>query len=394
MRVGRLARVILAAAPLAVAGCGNFWQAPSSSNSGCTTNCPTTASGNFYILNQETNQIAAYTISSSAALTKISGSPYALSAKPYSIAIDSGGAFLYVGTAAGIYLYTIDSSTGALTIGNSGGVISQDFATTMKIDPSGNWLVESGPDIGEALALSINSSTGVLNSNTEEHVNLPSTSVEQLAISPDGNYVFVALGSGGTVAIPFASGNTNPFGTTLTKIPVKHASGSALSVAVDPSNRLFYVGETLANSAGNAGGLRVFDYTTLTTKLAEVSGSPYASGGLAPNSILSEGTGAYVYVANGQGTTKAGNVAEFTIATSGTTYSLTAGSTTAAGTQPSGLAEDSTSVYVLVVSSGGSPDLSAFSFDSTTLGKLDSVLTGSTGTDPVQAVAVSAAGGQ
>jgi hypothetical protein len=48
---------------------------------------------------------------------------------------------------------------------------------------------------------------------------------------------------------------------------------------------------------------------------------------------------------------------------------------------------------VLAVSSGGNPDLSAFSFDTTTLGKLDSVLTASTGTDPVSASAIAAVPG-
>jgi DNA-binding beta-propeller fold protein YncE len=228
----------------------------------------------------------------------------------------------------------------------------------------------------------------LLGSSAEQHAILPAATVQQLAISPDDSNVFIALGAGGTVAIPFNSTNANPFGATLTKIPVKHTSGSALSVAVDPTNRVFYVGETLADTAGSGGGLRVFNYSSLATTLTEVSGSPYTSGGLAPNAILPDSTGTYAYVANGQGTTAAGNLAGFTLAASGTTYTLTAGATVAVGTDPVGLAEDSTNTYVLAVSSGGSPDLAAFSFDATTPGTLDSVLTASTGTDPVEAAAI------
>src|SRR5579863_2548346 len=255
MKIGSWARWMLAAAPLALAGCGNFWQNPNSGNSSCTTNCPTSASGNFYILNQETNEIAAYNIASGGKLTTITGSPYALSAKPYAIAAAPGGGFLYVGTAAGIYLYSIDSTTGALTLGNSNGVISSDFATTMQVDSTGSWLVEAGPDLAEVLAVSVDPTTGLLGTAAEQHAVLPAKTANQLVISPDNSNVFVALGTGGTAVIPFNSANTNPFGTTLLKIPVKHASGSALSVAVDPTNRVFYVGETLANSAGNSGGL-------------------------------------------------------------------------------------------------------------------------------------------
>ncbi len=90
MKIGKWAGLLLAAAaPLT--GCGNFWQAPSSGGGGtgtnppgCTSNCgggnPTSLK-NFYVLNQATSQIAAYTIASSK-FTAISGSPYTLSSKP------------------------------------------------------------------------------------------------------------------------------------------------------------------------------------------------------------------------------------------------------------------------------------------------------------------------
>jgi 6-phosphogluconolactonase len=50
---------------------------------------------------------------------------------------------------------------------------------------------------------------------------------------------------------------------------------------------------------------------------------------------------------------------------------------------------DSTGQYLFVVNSGGSPDLQVFSFDATTGGKLDSVTSVATGTDPTGAVALS-----
>jgi 6-phosphogluconolactonase (cycloisomerase 2 family) len=398
MKIGKWARWALAAAPLLLAGCGNFWQNPYTGNGGCTTNCPTTGSGNFYVINEATNQIAGFNIASGGTLTALSGSPYTLSAKPFSMAIAPGGGFLYVGTAAGIYVYTIDSTTGALTVANGGSVISTDLAGTMQMDPSGSWLVDSGPALAEVFAISIDSSSGLLASNIELHFNLPAATVQQLQISSssgsNGGYLFVAMGTNGTAVIPFNSGNTNPFGNTYIRIPVKRNGGSALSVAIDPQNRVFYVGETLATTGNDPAGLRVFNYTSLTATLRELSGSPYATQGLQPAAILPDSTGAYVYVANGLGSGTAGKIAEFTLKTSSSTVSgLTTGSTVASGISPVGLAEDSTNTYVLTVSSGGNPDLSAFSFDTTTLGKLDSVLTASTGTDPVSASAIVAVPG-
>ncbi|MGA7836249.1 MAG: hypothetical protein WCA31_13670, partial [Acidimicrobiales bacterium] len=183
---------------------------------------------------------------------------------------------------------------------------------------------------------------------------------------------------------------SNPLGSTATTIAVLNSGGSALSVAVDPTTRLFYIGETLANSSGTSGGLRVFNYTSLGSTLTQAPGSPIATGGLSPNAILPIASGEYVYVANGAGNTAAGNVAWFPITASGTTYTIASGSSIATGIQPLGLAEDSEDNFVLVVSSGGStssgnPDLDAYTMSS---GALTSALTSTTGTDPVGAIAI------
>jgi 6-phosphogluconolactonase (cycloisomerase 2 family) len=384
MKIGTWAKLLLTAVPL-LAGCDNFWKAPGGSGGGGTG----ASGGIFYVLNQQTNQIACYSIKSGV-LTAVTGSPYTLAAAPYSIAIAPGGGFLYVGTAAGIYLYSIGSG-GALTLANSSAAVSSDFATTMQVDSTGAWLVEAGPDLAELIAIPINSSTGIPTSTVEQNVQLPAATVQQLVISPDNTQVFVALGSGGTEAVSFSAGKSAPFGTAA-NTAVKNPSGSSISVAVDPGNRLLYIGETAAMSGSNSGGLRVFNYA----KLTEISGSPYATGGLAPYAILptprSTSAGSYVYVANrtvsGSST---GNIAGFSFTSTGTVYSLTALSSTAAtGTAPVGLAQDSTGKYVLVVDSGGNPDLEAYTFDATTSGKLDSALSSSTGTDPVQASAIAA----
>jgi len=221
---------------------------------------------------------------------------------------------------------------------------------------------------------------------------LPAATVQQLAISPDNAHVFVALGSSGTQDVTFAAGQTSPFGSTF-NIPTINSAGSALSVAVDPTNRLLYIGETAALSGSNAGGMRVLDYNTLT----EISGSPFATGGLSPIEILPLPYGAnkgnYVYVANrtvsGSST---GLIQGFNVAASGSTYSLTSlGNIATAGVTPVGMVQESKGNYLVVVSSGGNPDLQAFTFDSTTAGKLNSAITSATGTDPVQASGIAAA---
>jgi hypothetical protein len=379
-----------------LAGCKGFWDAPVST--GTTGTTPTTlSSGVFYVLNQSTSQIAGYAISSGT-LDNISGSPYALSAAPTSIAVAPNGTFLYVGTVNGIYLYTIGSG-GALTLENSGDPIATDIPAAMVV--SGSWLIDAfttASNSPQLDAIAINASSGLYagpggSPPSQAFGNITNATVKQLVLSADDANLFVALGTGGTIVVPFNSANSNPLGATAKTIPVAATGGSALSVAVDPSAtpRLFYIGETLASAS--SGGLRVFNYSSLgSTALTQATGSPIASGGLAPNAIFPLANGDYVYVANGQGLTSAGNVAWFPITASGTTYTVATGSTIASGIQPISLAEDSDGNFVLAVSTGGTttsgdPDLDAYTMSS---GALTSAIQAKTGTDPVGAVAVAA----
>ncbi|HEX4030886.1 MAG TPA: beta-propeller fold lactonase family protein [Terracidiphilus sp.] len=386
MKLRKCARLLLAVTPL-LAGCGNFWQPPDSTGSGGGTTT-TLSGGYFYVTNQATMQLVAYDINSGS-LNKIGA--YSLAAAPYAVAIAPNGSLLYVSTIAGIYLYNIGSG-GGLTIGNSGGVISSDPASSMVVDTSGSWLVDAvqGTAGVQVDAIPITSS-GIYTGGTvgSQQYALTNATVHQLALSSDDLNVFVASGQGGTLVIPFNSSSTNPLGSRATVVAVSHSDGSALSVAVDPTLRLFYIGETLA-SGGTTGGLRVFNYSSLGGSLTQATGSPIASGGNAPQAILPIASGDYVYVGNGVGLSSAGNVTGFSIASASGAYTIAQASTVSAGIQPYGLAEDSSANFVVAVSEGGSPDLEAYIFDTTTAGQLDSVVKSATGTDPTQAVAVAA----
>ena len=351
-----------------------------------TGNCSSASgtSGVFYVLNQETNQVVAMSIASGK-LTTI-GSLTLPTAHPIAIAVAPNGNFLYVSTVGGIYLYTIGSG-GALQLGNGGSVISQDLAYTMQVDSTNSWLVDAVSGSTQLAAIAINSSTGVLAtaSESEQYFTLPASTPVQLAISPSSCtncYVFVAMGDGGTEAIHFSPTNANPF-VGATHYVVLHSGGDN-AIAVDPSNRLLYVGEADAlPTATQSGGLRVF---SIGSTIAELAGSPYTSGGTGPSAIAPTSDGNYVYVGNqAVSGSSSDNIASFSVSTT----ALTSISTVTAGPSgPLGLAVDSTGNYLMAVDSAGSPDLDAYTMSS---GTLTSALTGTTGTDPVQAVAIAAA---
>jgi hypothetical protein len=260
----------------------------------------------------------------------------------------------------------------------------------MQVDSTNSWLVDAISGTNELFAIAINSSTGVLTNLTEQAFpgGLPATTPTQLAISPDTScnnncYVFVAMDNGGTELINFNPAGTNPFGNSGT-IPLKNVNSGDNAVAVDPTNRLLYIGESYAlPSATQTGGLRAF--TIASGAVTEISGSPYTSQGTGPTSILPSADGNYVYIAN-QAVSGAStdNIASFSVSSNSLTYIATA---TAGPVGQIGIAEDSTGGYLMAVDNAGSPDLQVFTMSS---GTLTSVLSVNTGTDPVGAIAIAA----
>jgi len=384
-------RIALATLPL-LAGCDGFWQNPNSStsNGGCTTSCTTDSSGNFYTLSAASSPVIAGQFFSSGSLKSISGSPFTAPATPYSIAIAPSGKYLYVSTTAGVYVYPISSGV----LGSYAQVTQDAAALAIHLDTTGGWLLEALQSSGAVTlaAVPLSSTTGLSSSAELTATYTVSNSAIQsgaIAVSSDDKFVFVALGAGGSIAVPFnasAGSGVNPFGATAYTIPVLNSGGSALSIAVDPTGRLFYIGETLANSTATSGGVRAFNYSSLGASLTQASGSPIASGGLAPRAIQPNSNGTYVYVANGAGTSS-GNITSFAITTSGSAYTISTGSTIATGVLPYGLAIDSSSNFLLAVNNSGNPDFYSYTFDSTTAGKLDVQVVSSSTAPPIAIVA-------
>ena len=403
MKTGKWAKQLLWATPLLAlfaTGCGDFWQAPATTTSGggssCTTDCTSSSSGNFYILDAGSAPGIVGASIVSGTLTAISGSPWLLNGTPYSMAIDPAGNFLVVSTTSGVVSYPITNGVLGTAVTASGDI---DAAAVQVVDGTNtDWLVEAEPATGGVTlgAIPIDATTGA-GTGSEQNVSYSAATPAgaslmsgQMVISGDNAHIFVALGAGGTIVVPFfptVAATANPLGAANTGTGIPVTGLSAVSVAVDPgtSPRVFYIGETAAApSGGTDGGLRVFNYSSLSTSpvnLTQATGSPIDSGGLAPGYILplSTGTyaGEYVYVANGQGTA-AGNVAGFTITASSAStpvYTIATDTTTTTnGASPMGLAEDSTGSFVLEVGSTGSTYFNAYTFDATSLGQLDSSL--------------------
>lgn len=332
------------------------------------TSCTSTTagtSGNFYILNGIS--VSGYSINSGT-LTPITGSTVTL-AGAAAMAISPNGSVLYIAESVGIVSYNI-SSTGTLT--PIGSVAEDSNAEALAVDPSGNWLLDASTS-GSLYAYPITAGGTLDTSRATQSQSLASNLIQpgQLAISPNGAFVAVVLGSTGTQLFSFSSETLGAGSPPIA--PYGGSSGAAVAVAFDPQSRLMYIGETAAfSSATNSGALRV--YTVGASSVTEFTyAKPYAPLGTGPHAILPDPSGDYVYVASWQtGTT--GVITGYSVSTTALT-ALSA--TVATGTGPDGLAEDNTGSYVLAISNSG-PTFDAYNFDSTIVGQLDSSLTSTT----------------
>jgi 6-phosphogluconolactonase len=374
----RVIRVVYFVALLSAVGCGKFFVPPTS---GCTTNCNTTG-GLFYVANSDITKpgVAALSISSSG-LSQLTGSPYAVSILPISLAVDPQNRFLYVGdqSGAGIFLYTI-GSTGALTLANNNSAVATAIIPqSMQVDSTGAWLIAAEAGVNTVQIFAIGSDGTLTTPTTGGVLNLATATgtPSSLFITPSNNIVYVTLQTGGVEILTFdaTAGALSDVGHLATR----GGQNADIGVTSDPATKYLFITET-----GSANGVRAF---TIGTNGALANGKVYATGtgtsAAGPSAVLVDKTGAYVYVAN----RTTNNISGFTISNTGVLTAIT-GSPFTAGTAPIALAEDNTKTYIAVISSGGSPDLQTYTFDATTLGKLDPFKSIATGNDPTSPAAL------
>jgi 6-phosphogluconolactonase len=358
---------------IGLTGCGGFFTAIGTGGNG-----GTGTSSYVYVTNFG-GTLAEYSLTSGV-LAPLSGSPITLPLAPYSIVVAPNDVFVYIGTGTGVFLYTI-SSDGTLTEGNGDNVAyvnagnSSLIAQSMVIDSTSSWLLIAYRNSVVLDAVQLTPSTGLPTGAVFSINSSFDTPSPELAISPANTQVYVALGTGGTEALGFTpSGTSAPLGpwpSTGTKIGPAVANASANGVAVDPTSKYLLIAEANTNTAGDAiaGTVRIESTAALGTDLdAEATG-------IGPSAVLSDLTGAYVYVTNGTD----GTISGFTL--DATTQKLTSlGTAFPTEKSPVALVEDRSKTYIMDVGNLANPNLWLYSFDASSAGSLDVSATKSTGT--------------
>lgn len=350
---------------LLLAGCGDFFNKNGGGGGGGNT------VGSYIYVGTQSGVLTSYSVSTTGALATLSGSPFQLSTAAINgLTVTQGNGVLYAAVAgSGIFGLSINGSSGVPSLVNTNALVQDVAPIALTIDPSGKFLLVAGLANGAAAVgeYAINSD-GTLSEvgGSPVSITFPSgtdttnLSVTNMAVAPNSSYVFVTMGQLGVAPMPFnTSGSLS--GNNAVIIGPKQTSGISnqdLGVAVNPTSSALFVGETNA-------GVRVFTIGA-NSAFTEISGSPFAAGGQ-PRSLAFDSTGDYLYAANASDNTING----YSVLASGSLTPLSGSPFSSVGAQPNALALDKSKKFLIAANLGGSPDVQVFSFDATTVGKLD-----------------------
>jgi 6-phosphogluconolactonase len=245
----------------------------------------------LYAANSGENDISLFSVATNGTLSEVtprtSISSGTEATTPTMLAMDPGGAYLYVGNAGATFpsvsVFSINATSGQLTqISGSPFPIGID-PLNMALAPDGDVLYVTGagnPGYIEAWTLS----SGAL---SFLQLLQPGINPYGIAISPNGSYLYTATTGDGSVE-QYSIGS----GGTLTEIGSSIGGlNSPLALLVNQSNAYVYVTDSpyLAGysiATGAAGG-----------SLSVLTSSPFATA-TSPDAIASDPTGNYLFVGN------------------------------------------------------------------------------------------------
>jgi 6-phosphogluconolactonase (cycloisomerase 2 family) len=278
--------------------------------------------------------------------------------------VDPLGRFAYVANLVSnasslstISMYTIDSTTGALTTTTPATVPTGWFPQEIAIDPLGRFVYTANTDDATVSMFTINQSTGVLTPTTPASVStlVSGESLSQpnfLTVDPTGNFLYVTASlSDGAVVFMYTINQTSGLLTPTSPATV-YTGGIPWQVVVAPSGKFAYV---VNNDSGPEYGLGVWQFTVNSVTGVLTQNTPAAvAAGNAPTAITVDPTSKYAYVVNRNDNT----VSMYTIDPTTGTLTLNVSTanptgTIATGNSPFRIHFDPTGKFVYVTNEGG-----------------------------------------
>lgn len=282
---------------------------------------------------------------------------------PTSLTIDPSGQFAYTTNNGGsdISLFTIDSLSGELTsaicdtgtsslnCGSGSGV-----PTSMVFEPNGLHAYVANNSTSVISTFDKDPSTGALTANpTQFLVSTDGANPLKLMIDPNGSFLYATYQGDGGVGV-YAISATDGTIQAVAGSPVASGGTAAVDIAITPDGQYAYV----ANSTGEIGA-----FTIDASGVLVANGSTLSVAGTTPQALAVDSSGQWLYMLS---KTTPGSISVFQIQSDGTLSQINCGSTQncATGDLPTSIAIDTTGQFVSVTN-GGDDTLSLFSINQT-----------------------------
>jgi 6-phosphogluconolactonase len=311
MKRARVSPAILSLGILFTAGCaGNPTQPPSTPTSASCSPAPklgvsyvlTGYTVNMFTVDSCTGQFIATTPSSVG-----TGYSYPQDDSEQMIA-DPLGRFAYVANlvsnAAGpssISMFTINSTTGALTPTTPAAVSTGWFPQDIAIDPLGRFVYTANTDDSSVSMFTINQTTGVLTPTTPASLStlIPGQLLSMpsfLTVDPTGKFLYLTASlSDGAAVFMYTINQTSGLLTPTSPATVS-TGGIPFQVRVAPNGKFAYVVDNLSSSQETFG---VWQYTVNSvTGVLTPNTPPAVAAGNAPTGIAIDPTSRFAYVVN------------------------------------------------------------------------------------------------
>lgn len=243
--------------------------------------------GRFAYVALSLNRVEAYAINAgTGTLTAIAaGAGEALGTSPRHIAIDPSGRFAYVanGSSNNITFYTIDQTTGALTLPQVLPIAftppNAPLPVSIAVDPLGRFAYVTNSGTNDVSAFRLDSATGALSEIAGSPIAV-SGGPTSVALEPTGRFAYVANLTGSTISILAIDQVTGL--PALNDTVQLTASSGPRSLTVDPSGKFLYV------TLSSAHVVEAFRIDPMTGALASVIGSPFLTG-FSPLGVIATG---------------------------------------------------------------------------------------------------------
>ena len=388
MRTNKVLAGLALGAALLLTGCADFFPPLTS-----TTTTGSSNSGDYvYVVNNQgaASSLFGYVVGSSV-LTTISGLPatFQTGFSARSVVVTPGNGFVYVGGNGEIQCFSIGAA-GVLTAVAAGNVQATANFVSLTASVDGKWLLglDSGANTGlpSVYVYGVNTSTGALTLTTSVQVpspgaNLnpaPTIAANTIAISRNNGLVAVTLGTAGAVVYQFTDATGVLVSSSTSPISV-YNTGTAYAyngALFDVNSAYVYFGLTAISGSGSG----VIGFPVLASGGLGSSLALAGSGG-GPGALVEDASGSYLYVGNRTDATLTG-------------YSVSSGALTSLVSSPFSaspavvaLTRDNSTKYLIGVGSGGSNDVTLYALDAISPGKLDAVAVAATGSLGTTAVA-------